>query len=398
MVDGKQLAELAAKFESEKKFVRNEAETKAAFVIPLVQLLGYSPDSPREVRREYAAPFVQGDGKKNPDKMDLAIFDPSGNHPRFVIEVKALGVDLRAKSRQLARYMAEIPDLHFGIMTDGCDFLFYGDLDNQNMMDSDPFYRFSLDDEKTDWTKVAAELSRFHRDAFNADTLVTNAENAKFRQGMIDKLVDALSAPKEHEDFVRWLSDGIYKGKKTAGVMKRLIQITKEAVEPALLKAMSDDFVEKLRNRLASLGDNSVPQPADPEPEPEPDPAQSKKGIITTEEELAVYEMIKEICVAGAGCDPDEIIYRDTINYFSISYKRPTKWFVRYFGDSQRKAVVTALPVDETRGLCPDFEVEKAPATFGVSRVYIDSATHISRLKPVILKALGLVRSPNVRA
>ena len=262
------------------------------------------------------------------------------------------------------------------------------------MMDSDPFYCFSLDDPKTDWTKVAAELARFHRDAFNADTLVTDAENAKYRQAMIDKLADALRAPKEHDDFVRWLSDGIYKGKKTAGVMQRLTKIAKESVEPALLKAMSDDFVEKLRNRLASLGGDPDPEPEDFEPEPEPEASRSRKGVVTTEEELAVYEMVKEICVTGAGCVPDEILFKDTTNYFNISYKRPTKWFLRYFGDSQRKAVITMVPLEEVRTLCPGFEVEEAPPVFGVSRVYIDSAPQVSGLKALVLRALELHKAP----
>ncbi len=395
MIDAQHLAELAAKFESEKEFISNEAETKAAFVIPLVQLLGYNAHSPREVRREYSASFVQGDGAKNPDKMDLAIFDPSGKHPRFVIEVKALGADLRAKSRQLARYIAQIPDLHFGIMTDGCHFLFYGDLENQNVMDRDPFYCFALDDEKTDWKKVAAELARFHRDAFNADTLVKDAENAKFRQAMVDKLANALRAPKENEEFVKWLSDGIYKGKRTVGVMERLTRIAKEAVDPALIKAMSDDFIDNLRSRMLSLSSVPETQPALGEPEPEPEPAAPRKGVVTTDEELAVYDVVKDICVSGTGCPPEELIYRDTTNYFNISHQRPKRWFVRFFGDSKRKNLVTMVPVEEARIMCPGFEVEEAPQVFGVSRVYVDSAGQISGLQKLILTAFELLTTPS---
>lgn len=390
MIDPKQLADLAKKFEAEKEFISNEEETKAAFVVPLVQLLGYNPQSPREVRREYTAPFVQGDGKKFPDRMDLAIFDPTGQTPRFVIEVKPIGTDLQSKSQQLARYIGQIPDLHFGIMTDGCHFLFYGDLENSNVMDRDPFYCFALDDAGTDWSKVAAELGRFHRDSFNADTLVTDAENAKYRQAMIDKLATALRAPTEDEEFVKWLSGGIYKGKRTTGVMARLTRIAKESVEPALLKAMSDDFVEKLRSRLLALREESTEPTTTPPVSPEPEAARPKKGIVTTEEELAAFEKVKEICVAGGHVSPEDIIWNDTTNYFNISYKRPKNWFLRYFGDSRRKNIATMVPVEEAQALCPGFVVEPCPPVFGVSRVYIESEAQVAGLGALILKALRL--------
>jgi hypothetical protein len=87
--------------------------------------------------------------------MDFAIFDKSGNKPLMVIETKPLGIVLRSKAQQLARYIAQLPDLHFGIMTDGCTYDFYGDLESPNVMDSNPFFSFSLDDPKTDWVKVA---------------------------------------------------------------------------------------------------------------------------------------------------------------------------------------------------------------------------------------------------
>ena len=145
---------------------------------------------------------------------------------------------------------------------------------------------------------------------------------------------------------------------------------------------------------LASLGGDPDPEPEDFEPEPEPEASRSRKGVVTTEEELAVYEMVKEICVTGAGCVPDEILFKDTTNYFNISYKRPTKWFLRYFGDSQRKAVITMVPLEEVRTLCPGFEVEEAPPVFGVSRVYIDSAPQVSGLKALVLRALELHKAP----
>ena len=39
--------------------------------------------------------------------------------------------------------------------------------------------------------QVAKFLTKFSRESFNAETLITEAENARYRQEMIDKLVKA---------------------------------------------------------------------------------------------------------------------------------------------------------------------------------------------------------------
>jgi hypothetical protein len=135
-------------------------------------------------------------------------------------------------------------------MTDGCTYDFYGDLESPNVMDSNPFFSFSLDDPKTDWVKVASFLSKFSRDVFNAETLVTDAENSRYRQAMVDKLARVLRAPGKDDDFMKWLTADIYSGKRTASVMARMAEIAKDAIEPALLRVMGDEFVEKLKERI----------------------------------------------------------------------------------------------------------------------------------------------------
>lgn len=77
----------------------------------------------------------------------------------MVIETKPLGTDLASKSNQLARYIAQMPDLRFGIITDGCHYLFFGDLDQQNQMDREPFFRFTLDDPKSDWAGTISSIA-----------------------------------------------------------------------------------------------------------------------------------------------------------------------------------------------------------------------------------------------
>ncbi|RKH67803.1 type I restriction enzyme HsdR N-terminal domain-containing protein [Corallococcus llansteffanensis] len=402
-MDANQLLELVKRYQDSKSFITNEETAKLALVVPFIKLLGYDPGFPREVRLEYAADFVQGDGKKLPDRMDFAIFDQTGAKPLIVIETKPLGTDLKSRAQQLARYLSQLPELHFGIITDGCHYLFFGDLENPNVMDPEPFFTFSLEDSKADWAKVAKFLSKFSRESFNATTLITDAENSRYRQSMIDKLSAVLKAPGENEGFLKWLTEDIYKGKRTTAVMERLAEVAKEAIEPTLLRVMGDDFLNKLKERIQRLNEGTEPPAAVEGPnvvkadsarpfETEPRAPGDDKGratVETTEEELAFFAVVRDICGKN-GHPADDILYRDTSNYFNVSFKRPTKWFVRFFGNGKRKSIVTWIPVEEAKTLAAGFEVEAAPAAFGLSRVYIETIPQVWALKALVARSLEL--------
>lgn len=404
-MEAKQLQELVLRYQENREFIGNEETAKVALVIPFIKLLGYDPSMPREVRLEYTADFTQGDGKKLPDRMDFAIFDRAGARPMMVIETKPLGTDLQAKSAQLARYIAQMPELHFGIMTDGCDYLFFGDLENPNQMDREPFFSFSLNDPKTDWGKVAEFLAKFSRDAFNAETLITDAENSRYRQAMIDRLVDALRNPADDETFLRWLTAEVYRGKRTTGVMSRLGEVASEAIEPALLRVMGDEFLDKLKQRIHKLNEgrlterevNLVAEPPaglQPRKEATDDKLVSQaSGVVTTEEELQLFATVQQIC-GRAGVTPDDILHRDTTGYFNVSFKRPTRWFVRFFGNGKRKSLTTLVPVQEARELVPGFQVEDAPTGHGLSRIYLDSVPQLWALSSLLLRSLELLQAP----
>ncbi|RKH81112.1 restriction endonuclease [Corallococcus sp. AB045] len=402
-MDANQLLELVKRYQDSKSFISNEETAKLALVVPFIRLLGYDPGLPREVRLEYAADFVQGDGKKLPDRMDFAIFDQTGQKPLIVIETKPLGTDLKSRAQQLARYLSQLPELHFGIITDGCHYLFFGDLENPNVMDPEPFFTFSLEDTKSDWAKVAKFLSKFSREAFNATTLITDAENSRYRQGMIDKLSAALKSPGEHEGFLKWLTEDIYKGKRTTAVMERLAEVAKEAIEPTLLRVMGDDFLDKLKERIQRLnegtdapaakdGPNVVKtdsaKPFDTEPRASGDD-KTRVAVETTEEELAFFGVVRDICTKN-GHAAEDVLYRDTSNYFNVSFKKPTKWFVRFFGNGKRKCIATWVPVEEAKTLAAGFEVEASPAAFGISRVYIQTIPEVWALKALVARSLEL--------
>jgi len=406
-MDTEKLRDLVRRYQENKEYITNEETAKMALVVPFVRALGYDPNSPREVRLEYCADFAQGDGKKFPDRMDFAIFDKNGQKPLMVIETKPLGTNLQSNSYQLARYVSQLPELHFGIITDGNHYLFFGDLEAPNCMDKEPFFSFSLDDVNTDWSKVAKFLAKFSRDAFNAETLVTDAEDSRYREAMIQKLVGTLKNPSADETFMRWISKDIYKGRLTEPVMKRLGELAKESIEPAILRLMSSDFLEKLNERMKRLQEDdptsvkenaSVPDTpvSSPQDSSEDNAKERKSAIVTTEEEMEFYSLVSDVC-AQSGYPRDEIIWRDTTNYFNVSHKRPTRWFVRFFSLKEQKAIVTHVPLEAAAALCNGYRVEEAPSVFGTSRVYFDSVSQVWALKDIILASLrSLETAPEV--
>ncbi len=393
MVDANQLLDLVSRYQQNRDFITNEETTKMALIVPFIRLLGYDPNDPREVRLEFCADFAQGDGKKHQDRMDYAIFDKSGLKLLMVIEAKPLGCKLDENSKQLARYIGQEPILHFGILTNGCIYRFFGDLDQPNVMDKKPFFEFSLDNPNTDWVRVGQLLSKFSRGTFNAETLVTDAENSRYRQAMTDKIATSLRNPAADEGFMKWLTSNVYTGNRTTKVMERLAELARESVEPALVSVLEDDFLDRLKQRFQRQPDTKETDEviADKTKLKEEmstlAPIGPKSAIVTTEEELEFYEVVKEVCVS-AGINAEDVLFRDTVNYFNVSYKRPTKWFIRFFGDAKRKNIVSPLSLEEAKELAPNFELEQAPPVFGKTRLYIDNVSQVRALKEFVLQSL----------
>lgn len=400
-MDAKALRDLGRRHQENREFITNEEMTKASLIVPFISALGYDPSSPREVRLEYTAEFTSNDGKRSPDRMDYAIFDASGQIPILVIEAKPLGANVRARSPQLARYMSQLPQLRFGIITDGCEYLFYGDLAQPNVMDETPFFSFSLADPKLDYDSVAKFLCKFSRAEFKTEKLVADAEDSNYRQQFIDKLALALRTPESDERFVKWLSDGIYQGNRTQSVLDRLTRITREAIQPAILRIIGDDFVSDLRNRIYDVA-RPTEQPAATDPAITPaardqdvscngSEPNATKGIVTTEEELEFHRKVRDVCVKN-GEAPDSILYRDTVYYFNVSFGTPTRWFVRLFSGGKNKAITTLVPLEEAKSLASTFEIEDSPKAFGLTRVYIDSIDQVWALSALVMRSLEICK------
>ena len=81
------------------------------------------------------------------------------------------------------------------------------------------------------------------------------------------------------------------------------------------------------------------------------------------------------------------IAHRDTATYFGINLGKATHWFIRAWCTGAKKALVTRIPVDQTRLLAHGFEVDAPSETFGASRVYFGAIKDVEKLRPLVLMA-----------
>lgn len=391
-MDTDTILDLVGRYRDNREFITNEEAAKMALVVPFTRALGYDPSSPREVRPEYTVELSQADEELSGSRMDFAIFDPSGEKPRMVIKTEPLGTDLRENCRLLAGYVAHIPDLHFGILTDGCQYLFYGDLENPGQMDSEPFFSFSLDDQKADWGKVAEFLRKFSRDAFSAETLVTDAEDRRHRESMIDRLVKALKTPESDEKFMKWITGGVYKKKSKSDMVSRLEQAVNEAVELALPRVMSGDSreePEEPRLQVEDSGDSTESEAREEEEVSQEEHEDNPSQTATSEEKMELFSLVLDSC-SKAGISERHVLYTDTDYGFDVSYRKEDEWFLRFSNEHGEQSFLTHVPKEDVLLLAPDSQVEDLEGSEG-SRIPFEDLSQLAALKPVILRSLNLL-------
>ena len=110
-------------------------------------------------------------------------------------------------------------------------------------------------------------------------------------------------------------------------------------------------------------------------------------SVVTTGEELEVYETIKRICSESHFAASHPVNYKDAVYYFGINVGSPERWFMRAFCDTRRHSLVTRLPLQSMAMLAPGFVAEAAPPVFGASRVYFNKPQDLDKLRALVLLA-----------
>jgi len=333
------LKEFIERVKKTKDNIATEEATKTSIVMPFFQILGYDVFNPTEFIPEYTADV----GIKKGEKVDYAIL--LNGELTLLIEAKSINEQLEKHDSQLFRYFGTT-SAKFAILTNGLVYRFYSDLDEQNKMDSSPFFEINLLDLSD---SEMNELKKFCKENFDLSLILDTASELKYL-GLIKKVLkDEFANPSD--DFIRFiLSQGVYDGMKTQNTVEKYRPTVKKSISQYLNELVND----KIQNALKS-DETFEPKIVLPvEESDDPTPIVELSNIITTDEEIECFFIIKSIL--HNTIDLSRICYKDTASYFSIILDgKVTKWICRIYlkenikyilipnGDSNDKVIIQNL-------------------------------------------------------
>lgn len=327
-----QIKQLAARIEKQKDNIASEEATKTAFIMPFIQALGYDVFDPTEVVPEMDCDLV----KKKGEKIDYAIC--KDGETIMLIECKHWQQDLNLHETQLQKYFVA-SKAKFGVLTNGIEYRFYTDLAKPNIMDTTPF--LVVDMQKLKDEQVTA-LRKFHKSYFNLEDIQSSASELKYMSELKAIIREEFQNPSD--DMVRMLAKRVYDG----AVTQKVIEQFKNIVKRSLNDYINDDIADRLNIAISSTEtkNGSTAQPEqDEEPQTPQDTAQSK--IVTTEEELEGFYIMKSIL--RDVLPSSRISYKDTQSYFAIIIdNKPYKTISRLFFDREERKRISIVKSDRS--------------------------------------------------
>lgn len=299
------LDRLAARLEQHAEHLKTEEATKHTLVMPIINALGYNVFDALEVVPEFTADV----GTKKGEKVDYAI--TVDGKPMILVECKTFGSKLSLNNAsQLYRYFS-VTEARFAVLNNGVQFWFYSDLDAPNKMDDKPFFEFDLRDYDE---KSVNELKKFSKANFNLDNILSNASELKYAKQIEKLLVQELEEPSE--EFVKLFTSRVYTGRFTAAVQDQFRALVKNAFRQFLRDQINDRLKTALRGSESvhldmGLGSTTTPEQAAEATEPVED-----DGIITTQEEIEAFYIVRAIL--SETVEPRRVVMRDTKSYCGV--------------------------------------------------------------------------------
>ncbi len=324
------LRTIADRLKQNTDHILTEEAVKNAVILPVLRALGYDVFNPLEVIPEFTADAV---GKKG-EKVDYAL--KVDNEIRILVECKPIFTTLERKhTSQLFRYFT-VTAAKFGILTNGKIFQFYTDLDEQNKLDSKPFFIFDITDMSVG---NIAELKKFEKSSFDIPNILATAERLKYTSGIKQAICTLMDEPTE--DFVRIVSSNVYEGRMTAAAKELLTGITKTA------------FREVITDALKSRLTNALTEPSQPDA-PSASAPSDENDLVTTQEEIEGYMIIKSSLREEVR--PSRIDIRDAKSYCAIlldnnnrkpiarlHFNRSKKYISLFSGEIEERVSIDSL-------------------------------------------------------
>lgn len=290
----KQLADRVVKLRDS---ILTEEATKNAFIMPFINTLGYDVFNPLEVVPEMTCDIAMKKG----EKIDYAIM--KDGEPIILIECKHWAQDLNLHDNQLIRYF-NVSKAKFGVLTNGVIYRFYTDLIEPNKMDEKPFLEVNITELRDSQIE---ELKKFHKSYFNVENVLSSASELKYMGELKSIIAKEFSSPSS-EFEIKYLSKQVYDGVITAKLLDQFTELTKKSISSYINELISDRLKSALKTETVEEAKN----------EEIDNKALEEDGnkIITTEEEIESYFIVKSILRQAV--DVSRVVYRDAQTYFAI--------------------------------------------------------------------------------
>lgn len=305
-----EIDQLASRAEEKREHLRTEEATKNALVMPLIRALGYDIFDPSEVVPEFTADVSTKEG----EKVDYAIMHDGT--PSVLVECKKAGAELSTEhAGQLFRYF-HVTKARIGVLTNGVEYRFYTDLEEDNKMDERPFLELSL----LDYTDPQVEeLKRLRKSTFDIDEMLEAAHDLKYLKATRSYFEDQWSQP--GDEFVHFIAKRVYEGDRvTQNVRDQFRGIVQRALHQLVHEKVSGRLKSALEEEEATVAESLEPPETEVDEEGEeelPEGVVEKDGeIVTTEEEMEGFRIVRAIMQEVV--DVDRVTQRDVKTYFNV--------------------------------------------------------------------------------
>lgn len=317
------IKQISERIENLKDNLFTEEATKTALIMPFISALGYDVFNPLEVLPEMCCDI----GTKKGEKIDYAIM--RDGEPIILIECKHWAQDLNLHDNQLLRYF-NVSKAKFGVLTNGITYRFYTDLEAPNKMDEKPFLEVNLLDIKDGQIE---ELKKFHRSYFDVGSILSTASELKYMGELKMAIGQEFSSPSP--EFVKFFGKQVYDGFFMPKVLEQFSVLVKRAINSYINDLISDRL-------KAAIKDNDMPEEKSEVPSGVLLTEEPVAKIITTEEELGAYYIVKSILRGTVSAE--RITYRDAQTYFAIFLDdNNRKTICRLYLDSKTNKRITFL-------------------------------------------------------
>ena len=319
-------------FDKAIKASNDETTTRDFIIHPFFDLLGYQRID------DFTHEYIADVGGKRGRRVDIAVTLGKGN-PQFIVECKKVGTSFSDNHfRQLNEYIHYTPSADIGILTNGVRYDFYlRNNDSTTGLHNAPFFSFDL----SDFDRGDLEtLALFYRPTISVASILEEAGEIMFLNKFDKALADVLS-------------------EKTDGFVKDVCRQMGVQRVSEKLKGQVSDLINSisLRSAVELVSQN------------ESDSRSS--GIITTEEELRSYNIIRTVLAMSSKIKNDQmarITYRDYKSLFKV-----------LVDDNQQKTIAT-LELNSSKkkiwieDICYDLEDTSAVSITKFKRELIEAA------------------------